>query len=195
MAKSFPGEAIQPPVPFNSPRTSIKPSCSFLPNGGVIFLQLSCHILENVNERVCKIKFMGCQWRIRTRRAITYLLSSSSLWYVKQKSMQLNAGISIMLHFTMDVGQCLFSSPSLPGAFSFPLVLFGAGVKWRFYRRPLLLQKAKSRFKRDFLTSSCLLFLYIYLYFPAVLVLFIVGEILLRCHHLYSREPVCRIYV
>lgn len=107
MAKSFLGEAIQPPVPFNSPLTSIKPSCSILQNGGVIFLQLSCHILENVNERVCKIKFMGCQWRIRTRRAITYLLSSWSLWYVKQKSMQLNAGISIVLHFTMDVGQCL----------------------------------------------------------------------------------------
>lgn len=109
MAKSFLGEAIQPPVPFNSLLPSIKPSCSILQNGGVIFLQLSCHILENVNERVCKIKFMGCQWRIRTRRAITYLLSSWSLWYVKQKSMQLNAGISIVLHFTMDVGQCLFS--------------------------------------------------------------------------------------
>lgn len=109
MAKSFQGEAIQPPVPFNSALPSIKPSCSILQNGGVIFLQLSCHILENVNERVCKIKFMGCQWRIRTRRAITYLLSSRSLWYVKQKSMQLNAGISIVLHFTMDVGHCLFS--------------------------------------------------------------------------------------
>lgn len=118
MAKSFLGEAIQPPVPFNSPLPSIKPSCSIPQNGGVIFLQLSCHILENVNERVCKIKFMGCQWRIRTRRAITYLLSSWSLWYVKQKSMQLNAGISIVLHFTMDVGQCLFSPFFLPPAFS-----------------------------------------------------------------------------
>lgn len=107
MAKSFQGEAIQPPVPFNSALTSIKPSCRILQNGGVILLQLSCHILENVNERVCKIKFMGCQWRIRTRRAITYLLSSWSLWYVKQKSMQLNAGISIVLHFTVDVGHCL----------------------------------------------------------------------------------------
>lgn len=112
MAKSFQGEAIQPPVPFNSALTSIKPSCRILQNGGVILPQLSCHILENVNERVCKIKFMGCQWRIRTRRAITYLLSSRSLWYVKQKSKQLNAGISIVLHFTADVGQCLFS-PSL----------------------------------------------------------------------------------
>lgn len=109
MAKSFQGEAIQPPVPFNSALTSIKPSCRILQNGGVILPQLSCHILENVNERVCKIKFMGCQWRIRTRRAITYLLSSWSLWYVKQKSMQLNAGISIVLHFTVDVGHCLFS--------------------------------------------------------------------------------------
>lgn len=127
MAKSFQGEAIQPPVPFNSPLMSIKPSCSILQNGGVIFLQLSCHILENVNERVCKIKFMGCQWRIRTRRAITYLLSSWSLWYVKQKSMQLNAGISIVLHFTIDVGQCLFSPFFLPSAFSLflvPLPLF-----------------------------------------------------------------------
>lgn len=83
-------------VPFNSPDLSIIPRCSIQQNGGVIFHQLSCHILENVNERVCKIKFMGCQWRIRTRRAITYLLSSFKLWYVRQKSTPLNAGISIV---------------------------------------------------------------------------------------------------
>lgn len=135
MAKSFLAEAIQPPVPFNSLLTSIKFSCTIPPNGGVIFLQLSCHILENVNERVCKIKFMGCQWRIRTRRAITYLLSSWSLWYVKQKSIQLNAGISIVLHFTMDVGQCLFApfffilpSPSL----FLTLFFVWNWLKWRW---------------------------------------------------------------
>jgi hypothetical protein len=54
-------------------------SCCIYRNGGVIFWQLSCHILENVNECVCKIKFMGCQRRIRTRRAITSLLSSFEL--------------------------------------------------------------------------------------------------------------------
>lgn len=48
-------------VPFNSPNLSIILRCSIQQNGGVIFHQLSCHILENVNERVCKIKFMGCQ--------------------------------------------------------------------------------------------------------------------------------------
>lgn len=149
MAKSFRGEAIQPPVPFNSPLPSIKPLCSILQNGGVIFLQLSCHILENVNERVCKIKFMGCQWRIRTRRAITYLLSSWSLWYVKQKSMQLNAGISIVLHFTMDVGQCLFL-PSLFfsllfSAFFF-LPSFGLEQQWNEVAyRPLRLLKKGHR--------------------------------------------------
>lgn len=86
-------------IPFNSPDLSIILRCSIQQNGGVIFHQLSCHILENVNERVCKIKFMGCQWRIRTRRAITYLLSSFKLWYVRQKSTPLNAGISIVQGF------------------------------------------------------------------------------------------------
>lgn len=41
--------------------------------------------------------------------------------------MQLNAGISIVLHFTIDVGQCLFSPFFLPSAFSLflvPLPLF-----------------------------------------------------------------------
>lgn len=136
MAKSFLGEAIQPPVPFNSPLPSIKPLRSILQNGGVIFPQLSCHILENVNERVCKIKFMGCQWRIRTRRAITYLLSSWSLWYVKQKSMQLNAGISIVPHFTMNAGPCaLFPSPRFSFHRCLPLphlFLFGAVVKLNY---------------------------------------------------------------
>lgn len=136
MAKSFLGEAIQPPVPFNSPLPSIKPLRSILQNGGVIFPQLSCHILENVNERVCKIKFMGCQWRIRTRRAITYLLSSWSLWYVKQKSMQLNAGISIVPHFTMDAGPCaLFPTPRFSFHRCLPLphlFLFGAVVKLNY---------------------------------------------------------------
>lgn len=82
---------------------------------------------KNVNERVCKIKFMGCQWRIRTRRAITYLLSSWSLWYVKQKNMQLYAGISIVLYFTMDVGQGLFSTAALPSS-SFHLYVWSSGA-------------------------------------------------------------------
>lgn len=90
------GRSNSASVPFNSPSLSIIAPRSILRNGGVIFRQLSCHILENVNERVCKIKFMGCQWRIRTRRAITYLLSSFKLWYIMKKMPALNVGISIV---------------------------------------------------------------------------------------------------
>lgn len=90
------GRSNSASVPFNSPGLSIIAPRSIPRNGGVIFRQLSCHILENVNEHVCKIKFMGCQWRIRTRRAITYLLSSFKLWYIMQKTPALNAGISIV---------------------------------------------------------------------------------------------------
>lgn len=70
--------AIQPPF-LSIHHTCQSASCCIYRNGGVIFWQLSCHILENVNECVCKIKFMGCQRRIRTRRAITSLLSSFEL--------------------------------------------------------------------------------------------------------------------
>lgn len=76
----FSGQQFKAPVPFNSPLTSIKPPrCGISPNGGVTLPQLSRHILQNVNERVCKIKFMGCRRRMRTRRAITYPLSSGRL--------------------------------------------------------------------------------------------------------------------
>lgn len=98
--------AIQPPFP-SIHHTCQSASCCIYRNGGVIFWQLSCHILENVNECVCKIKFMGCQRRIRTRRAITSLLSSFELWYIKQKTMQLNVGISIVQVLEW-MGQCLF---------------------------------------------------------------------------------------
>lgn len=94
LCKIISGRSNSASVPFNSPGLSIIAPRSIRRNGGVIFRQLSCHILKNVNERVCKIKFMGCQWRIRTRRAITYLLSSLSLLYIMQKTAALNAGIS-----------------------------------------------------------------------------------------------------
>lgn len=101
--------AIQPPF-LSIHHTCQSASCCIYRNGGVIFWQLSCHILENVNECVCKIKFMGCQRRIRTRRAITSLLSSFELWYIKQKTMQLNVGISIVqvLEWMASVFCCLF---------------------------------------------------------------------------------------
>ena len=54
------GAAFQPPFPCIHP-TCQSDAGSVLSSEGVIFWQLSCHTLENVNECVCKIKFMGCQ--------------------------------------------------------------------------------------------------------------------------------------
>lgn len=45
--------------------------------------------------------------------------------------MQLNAGISFVLHFTMDVGQCLFSplflQPDFLSRFCSPLFVWSSG--------------------------------------------------------------------